>query len=370
MFASPVLDAALGLDGPLIVHVDVLAHPRIGVSRLFLRIEPVLVFAVLPRSVIRQRVQLQPLRAHRRPVHRTIETGKDRIPVAAHVIDGHVPLRNRHSAREGNHNPMRKDHVGYADMHRLRVQLPERGNPQAVLRPLHLDARARKFPQQPRHRDIRPHRHIAKLPPIGAGGIVILEKSMQKTRMCRIDPDLQRLQPVAVDQTLEGEGVLVRCCKTIKRRKRRRLAFAQIRPDDPATLHARIRALTHLAIIRAPLRLRRLLQARTRRIEQPAMKRTAQPAILAATHRQVRPTMCAMPVHQPDAPRLIAKQHQILTQQTNPPHRPRPIQLIHQRRRLPIPAHEPTPRRPPARPRHLRVVIRCQHGGIVPEARK
>ena len=61
--------------------------------------------------------------------------------------------------------------------------------------------------------------------------------------MRRIDADLERLQPVAVDVALERKGVAIRRHKTVDLRKRRRFAFAQIRPEDSALLHHGISAL-------------------------------------------------------------------------------------------------------------------------------
>ncbi len=61
--------------------------------------------------------------------------------------------------------------------------------------------------------------------------------------MRRIDADFERLQPVAVDVALERKGVAIGRHKAVDLRKRRRLAFAQIRPEDPALLDHRISAL-------------------------------------------------------------------------------------------------------------------------------
>jgi hypothetical protein len=48
----------------------------------------------------------------------------------------------------------------------------------------------------------------------------------------RIDADFQRLQPVAVDQALEGEGVRAGGEETVEVGEGRRFAFAQIGEDD------------------------------------------------------------------------------------------------------------------------------------------
>ena len=59
--------------------------------------------------------------------------------------------------------------------------------------------------------------------------------------MRRIDADFQRLQPVAVDLALEREGVAVGRDEAVDLRKRRRLAFAQIGPQDAAASRSRDR---------------------------------------------------------------------------------------------------------------------------------
>ena len=51
-----------------------------------------------------------------------------------------------------------------------------------------------------------------------------MEETMQERGVRRIDADLERLQPVAVDHALEGEGVGGRRDEAIELRKCRRLA--------------------------------------------------------------------------------------------------------------------------------------------------
>ena len=63
MLPGAVLDRAHRLAGPLVVHVDVRAHARVGLVLLLVRIEAVIVVLVLARHVIRQFVKLQALAA-------------------------------------------------------------------------------------------------------------------------------------------------------------------------------------------------------------------------------------------------------------------------------------------------------------------
>src|SRR5262245_38246421 len=92
---GPVLDAAKALHRPLVVDVDVLAHARIGLVLLLVRVEAVVVAAVLLRPVVGQLVYLEPLGAHGGPVDGCAEAGEDSVRVAALVIDGVLALRKR-----------------------------------------------------------------------------------------------------------------------------------------------------------------------------------------------------------------------------------------------------------------------------------
>src|SRR5664279_4819735 len=116
---------------------------------------------------------------------------------------------------------------------------------------------------------------------------------MQERGVRRIDADFQRLQPVAAEMALEGEGVAVGRDETVQLGKRRRLAFAEIGPEDAALLDHGVAALLDaLAELRA-LRLRRRFQALARRVEQPAMERAAQPAVFQPAERKVGAAMRA-----------------------------------------------------------------------------
>src|SRR5215813_5107552 len=64
MLLGAVLDRPHRLARPLVVHIDVGAHARIGRVLLLVRIESVVVALVLARHVVRQFVKLEPLAAH------------------------------------------------------------------------------------------------------------------------------------------------------------------------------------------------------------------------------------------------------------------------------------------------------------------
>src|SRR5258708_698623 len=114
----------------------------------------------------------------------------------------------------------------------------------------------------------------------------------------RIDADFQRLKPVAAPVALERKGVAVGRDKTVEFGERRRLAFAEIRPQNAALLDHGIAALLDaLAELRA-LWLGGRLQALARCVEQPAVEGAAQPAVFQAAEGEVGAAMRAMPVDQ------------------------------------------------------------------------
>jgi hypothetical protein len=111
------VEAALRFDRPLVVRIDVEAHARIGPAQLLGNIVGVIVMAVDARLVVGQFVEFEPLVAHLGLVYRLSEAGEDRAPVAAFVIDRHMPLRDRHLAAQ-------------RDRKRLRERSPRRCRPQ------------------------------------------------------------------------------------------------------------------------------------------------------------------------------------------------------------------------------------------------
>jgi hypothetical protein len=70
------------------------------------------------------------------------------------------------------------------------------------------------------------------------------------------------------------------------------------------------------------------------------MKGAAQAATFEATERQISSTMGAMARDQTVATLLVTKQHEIFGEQLDGFDRPRPLQFVHQRRRLPVHPHQ------------------------------
>src|SRR6266566_7591021 len=196
----------------------------------------------------------------------------------------------------------------------LLVELAERDQPQAVFGVLDIDDGAVVFAQNLRHRHVAAGGRAAKLLAIGGRRILVLEEAMQERGMRWVDADLERLQPVAAHVALECEGVAIRRDKTVDLRKGRRLAFAEIGPEDSALLNHGVSALRDVLAQRRILRLRRRFKALARDVVQPAMKSTTQAAVFQAAEGKVGAAMRAMALDQAVTSLLIAKQHQILAE--------------------------------------------------------
>ena len=179
--------------------------------------------------------------------------------------------------------------------------------------------------------------------------------------MRRIDADLQRLQPIAVDHALEREGVRVGRGEAVEVRERRRLARAHIGEQDAALLDHRIGLLADIGVHPAALRLGRRLQASALDVEQPAVEGAAQAAVLQPAEGEVGAAMRAGALHQPVAASVVAEQHQALAEQANRLDRTVAGKLVDQRRRLPIAPHQVAGRRARAGPGDQVVLLCAQH---------
>jgi hypothetical protein len=141
------------------------------------------------------------------------------------AIHRHVPLRDRHLAAERDHERMGKHHVGDAHMNDSAIDRPLRGDPQPIRCFLGLQPRVGRFTQQARHRDVRADRRGPKLPAVDVpGGILVFKEAVKEARMSWVDPDLQRLQPIAGPQTLECKNMTVGCNEGVEPGERRGLS--------------------------------------------------------------------------------------------------------------------------------------------------
>src|SRR4051812_34514713 len=107
--------------------------------------------------------------------------------------------------------------------------------------------------------------------------------------MRRVDADLERLQPVAVPEALEGEAVARRRDEAVERRQRRRRRSLRTEPCEQhaGALDERIAALADALAKRRADRLGGRLEAGAVGGELPAVERAAQAIVLAAAEREV-----------------------------------------------------------------------------------
>src|SRR5215212_4820557 len=123
-----------------------------------------------------------------------------------------------------------------------------------------------------------------------------------------VDADLKRLQPVAVDVALECKRMAVRRDEAVDLGKCRRLALAQIGPEDAALLQHGIGALFDVLAELRLFWLGRRLQALARRIVEPAMKGATKAAVFKPAKGKVGAAVRAMPLDQAVASLLVPKQ--------------------------------------------------------------
>ena len=170
--------------------------------------------------------------------------------------------------------------------------------------------------------------------------ILVLEEAVQERGVHRIDADFERLQPVAVDHALEGEGVRRRRDEAVEIRKCRRLAAAEIGPENAALLDHRIGLLLEVGAQIAVVRLGRRLQALAVDVEQPAVKRATQSAVLEPPVGEIGAAMRTMAADQPVAALVVLEGDQVLAEEPHRLDRPVAGQFIDQRRRLPVAPHQ------------------------------
>src|SRR5579885_1220867 len=214
--------------------------------------------------------------------------------------------------------------------------------------------------QKPRHRDVGAGGGGAELLAVTLFRVLVLEEAVQVGGVRRIDPDLERLQPVALDMALEGENVRVGRDEAVEARKGGRRARAQIGPDNAAALDHRMAALPDAGPEDAVFGLCRRVEACAGHVEQPPVKSAAKPAILEPAERQIGAAMRAMPIEQTQPTRLVAKQHERLAEEPHRAQRPRPREFLGKRHWLPIAAHQHAGRC--ARPGHGHALVLIPRG--------
>ena len=257
---------------------------------------------------------------------------------------------------------MREHQICHPHVHVGVAELSQREDAHAEIGRLDLDLRAWMLAHQLRHRDFGTNRGVAKQLAVAKLGVLVVEEAMQERGMHRVDADFERLQPVAVDQSLKREGVRRRRDEAVEMRKRRRFARPQIAEQDAALLDDRIGFLPDVGGEPAAFRLGRRLQALPGHVEQPAVKCTAQAAVLKPSEREIGAAVRAGALDQAVAAPLVAEHNEVLAQKPHRLERPVTRKLVDQRGRLPIPPHQRAGRRAGAGAGHQIVLLRAQHG--------
>ena len=158
--------------------------------------------------------------------------------------------------------------------------------------------------------------------------------------MHRIDADLERLQPVAIDHALERESVRRRRNEAVELRKRRRLARTEISEQNAALLHDRIGFLLDVGAQVAVVGLRRRLQAFAVHVEQPAVKRAAQSAVFQAPVSEIGAAMRTVTADQAVASFVVLERDEVLAEKPHRLYRAVAREFVDERGRLPIAPHQ------------------------------
>ena len=205
-------------------------------------------------------------------------------------------------------------------------------------------------------------RLVAEHLAVALARILVVEEAMQERGVHRVDADFERLQPVAVDHALEGEGVAVGRDEAIEMRERRRLARPEIGEQDAALLDHRIGFLPDVGAEIAVVRLGRRLQAFAVDVEQPAVKGAAQAAVLQPAIGEIGAAMRAVAADQAVAAFVVLEDHEVFAEQPHRLDRAVAGELIDQRGRLPVAPHQVAGRRAGRGPGDEIVLLRAQHG--------
>ena len=273
-----------------------------------------------------------------------------------------MPLRDRHLGAHRDHEGVGEDEVRDAHVGVLLVDLAQGEDAQSEVRALDVDPRSCVLAQHAGHRDIGVCRVGAELPAVGvAGGILVLVEAVQVRGVRRIDADLQRLQPVALDQALEREGMGRGREEQVELGKGRGLAVAQPAEHDAVLDDHRVALLANLPAKRAALGLGRRLEALAVDIEQPAVEQAAQAAILQPPEGEIGAAMGAIAIEQAVPATLVSEQHEVLAQEPYRLDGALVGQLVDQRHRVPVVPHQGAAPGTGADPRDQLVLLATHH---------
>ena len=250
-----------------------------------------------------------------------------------------MPLGDRHLAAHrdadgAGEDLVRDPHVGETALH-----VPEGGQPEAEFGLLGPNLGARVLAQEPGHRNVGCR-------PCGRGTagrsrppwIFVLEEAMQEGGMGGVDADLERLQPVALPQTLEREDVGLGRPETVEAGKTGRIVRAHVHEDDAVLLYHRIGGRPDALVHPRTLGLARLLDALAIAVIAPAVKGAAKAVVFATPEAEIRAAVEAMPADEAQLALVVAEQHQPLAEQRHRHHRALAVQLRDEGGRLPVSA--------------------------------
>ena len=101
-----------------------------------------------------------------------------------------MPLSDSHLVRHRNRDRCWKHLVGYADMGLVIFHVTQGDDAQTIVRLFYVNLRARIFSEELGHRDVTISDAVTKLLAITFGGVLVLEITMQKRGVGRVDSDL------------------------------------------------------------------------------------------------------------------------------------------------------------------------------------
>ena len=137
--------------------------------------------------------------------------------------------------------------------------------------------------------------------------------------MRRVDAHFKGLQPIAVPQALEGEGMASWRVEAIEGRHwwRRKLSRAEPAEQHATVLAHWITTLGDTLMKRAAGRFRGRFQAAAVECKLPAVKRAAQAVAFVPAKRQIGAAMGAVTIKQAPVVLRVFEQHKILTENAN-----------------------------------------------------
>ena len=182
--------------------------------------------------------------------------------------------------------------------------------------------------------DVAPHRAALRVADPGR----LLKLAVQEGQVLRVDVRPRRPAGSSPRGTAWSPSAALRARAGTRSRARAAARRGPCRQDQPARLAAGIGGVADAVLERAVGRLAGLLQAAAAHVVEPAVVQAAQPARLAAAVAQVDAAVRAVQAEQAGSARVVAEQHQLLTQQPDRQRRTARRQLLRQRHGLPVAA--------------------------------